>query len=512
MDIDIFEQLETIAKSDSNEERISLKRFQRKDSYKELARTENQIVDLEEKQDDLNKQDQDLMKQIVDLEGKKLELVRGLYKIDESYDIDELHKQLEEFLTEQKQLEKQLEEDNEYKETLRPLYMEYHEKLALIDEEKIQDDYEEYKDLKSSLRDTESNIKILESKIKSLKSHLKDLEKFKYDENCEYCLKNGEEQIQEQSHHKNELKELESQHQAAMGMHTLYKHNFGKVEDAEENKEEFARFQDELTQVSHDAVKIGGKIAQMEARLEHLETEIQNNEEKIELYYKSEEKIESNHKLNDQISDITTKLSKLQMDNIEVDNKYKGVLSTLSVAKNQKQNIERDIQELIDIEQKILDYDLYLMTLSKDGIPYELIAKAIPAIEREVNHVLENMMAGFHIELEMKDKNIDAFICYADDKWNLELSSGMERFVSSLAIRIGLINVSTLPRPNFIIVDEGFGSLDSENIANMEGAFQYLKTQFDFVMIITHLDTIKDYMDMLIPININNGLSKVIYS
>jgi len=46
----------------------------------------------------------------------------------------------------------------------------------------------------------------------------------------------------------------------------------------------------------------------------------------------------------------------------------------------------------------------------------------------------------------------------------------------------------------------------------MEGAFQYLKTQFDFVMIITHLDTIKDYMDMLIPININNGLSKVIYS
>jgi DNA repair exonuclease SbcCD ATPase subunit len=297
-----------------------------------------------------------------------------------------------------------------------------------------------------------------------------------------------------------------------MGMHTIYKHNFGKVEDAEENKEEFARFQDELSQVSHDAVKIGGKIAQNEARLEHLETEIQNNEERIELYYKSEEKIESNHKLNEQISKITDKLSKLQMDNIEVDNKYKEVLSTLSVAKNQKQNIERDIQELIDIEQKILDYDLYLMTLSKDGIPYELIAKAIPAIEREVNHVLENMMAGFHIELEMKDKNIDAFICYADDKWNLELSSGMERFVSSLAIRIGLINVSTLPRPNFIIVDEGFGSLDSDNIANMEGAFQYLKTQFDFVMIITHLDTIKDYMDMLIPINIKNGLSKVIYS
>ena len=166
----------------------------------------------------------------------------------------------------------------------------------------------------------------------------------------------------------------------------------------------------------------------------------------------------------------------------------------------------------MDIEQKILDYDLYLMALSKDGIPYELISRAIPAVEREINHVLENMNAGFHIELEMKDKNIDAFICYGDDKWNLELSSGMERFVSSLAIRIGLINVSTLPRPNFIIVDEGFGALDSDNIANMQGAFQYLRTQFDFVMIITHLDTIKDYMDVLIPIEVDKGISKVVFN
>ena len=45
----------------------------------------------------------------------------------------------------------------------------------------------------------------------------------------------------------------------------------------------------------------------------------------------------------------------------------------------------------------------------------------------------------------------------------------------------------------------------------MEGAFNYLKTQFDFVMIITHLDTIKDYIDVLIPIEVNNGLSKVIF-
>ncbi len=166
---------------------------------------------------------------------------------------------------------------------------------------------------------------------------------------------------------------------------------------------------------------------------------------------------------------------------------------------------------MINIEQKILDYDLYLMALSRDGIPYELISKTIPVIEKEVNDILDNMMVGFTLKLQMEGKNIDAYICYGDEQWSLELSSGMERFVSSLAIRIGLINVSTLPRPNFLVIDEGFGTLDSDNIANIGRAFGYLKNQFDFIMIITHLDIIKDYMDTLLPIEIDNeGFSKVV--
>ena len=282
--------------------------------------------------------------------------------------------------------------------------------------------------------------------------------------------------------------------------------------DAEERNKQFHIFNDELNQISHDAVKIGGKISTQESKLKHTKSEIRNIDQKIKRYYELEEKIESNNKLNEQITKITEKISDLNFKSIDLDKKLRKILSTISVAKSQKKQIEEDIQKLVDIEQKILDYDLYLLALSKDGVPYELISKAIPSIEREINNVLENMNAGFHIELEMKDKNIDAFICYGDDKWNLELSSGMERFVSSLAIRIGLINVSTLPRPNFIIVDEGFGALDSDNIANMQGAFNYLKTQFDFVMIITHLDTIKDYMDVLIPINVKKEISQVIYS
>tara|TARA_B100001250_G_scaffold413549_1_gene448059 strand:- start:6620 stop:8209 length:1590 start_codon:yes stop_codon:yes gene_type:complete len=510
MDIEVFEQLESIAKSDSNEERVMLRQFQKKDSYKELGTMNQKIIELEKDEEELSNEDKKIDEKLTRLEKEKIELVRQLYKIDESYDINELNRTHGELLTNKETLKKQLKEDKEYKETLRPLYMEYHQKLAEIDEEKIVNDYEDWKDLKKELRDIKNQLKLNESKTKTLKKHRDDLEKFEYDENCEYCIKNGKEQINEQDELKSQMYHLDDDWQNLETQFKLKSYALEKLGDAEERNKQFHIFNDELNQISHDAVKIGGKIDKNEATLKHTYSEIVNIEKSIKQYYKLEEKIKTNNDLNKQISTLTTEISKLQLDSIDIDKQYKKVLSTLSIAKNQKQQIEDDIQNLVDIEQKILDYDLYLMALSKDGVPYELISRAIPSIEKEINNVLENMNAGFHIELEMKDKMIDAFICYGEDKWNLELSSGMERFVSSLAIRIGLINVSTLPRPNFIIVDEGFGSLDSDNIANMQGAFQYLRTQFDFVMVITHLDTIKDYMDILIPIEVNNGISKVI--
>ena len=100
----------------------------------------------DENASELIKQNQKLKDYLEERLDKKIELVRKLYKIDESYDIEELQTSLGTITTEKQQLETQLKEDKEYKETLRPMYLEYHEKLAKIDEEKIQDEYEKYKE------------------------------------------------------------------------------------------------------------------------------------------------------------------------------------------------------------------------------------------------------------------------------------------------------------------------------------------------------------------------------
>jgi DNA repair exonuclease SbcCD ATPase subunit len=85
----------------------------------------------------------------------------------------------------------------------------------------------------------------------------------------------------------------------------------------------------------------------------------------------------------------------------------------------------------------------------------------------------------------------------------------MERFISSLAIRIALINVSALPRPNFIAIDEGFGTLDSTHISNLINLFEYLRMKFDFSIIISHVDSMRDMVDNFITVDKADGYSQI---
>jgi DNA repair exonuclease SbcCD ATPase subunit len=85
----------------------------------------------------------------------------------------------------------------------------------------------------------------------------------------------------------------------------------------------------------------------------------------------------------------------------------------------------------------------------------------------------------------------------------------MERFISSLAIRIALINVSALPRPNFIAIDEGFGTLDSNHVTALISLFEYLRIKFDFSIIISHVDSMRDMVDKLISVDKVSGYSKI---
>ena len=184
----------------------------------------------------------------------------------------------------------------------------------------------------------------------------------------------------------------------------------------------------------------------------------------------------------------------------------------IKVYEDQIKKINKEIDYVRDLEQKSEAYKYYMEAVERDGVPLDIMERILPVIESEVNNILSQMV-DFNVILgvDTEDNEIYGKIVYSEDNiWPIELTSGMERFIVNVAIRVALIGVSILPRPNFLIIDEGFGSLDSENANNLYMLFDYLKTQFDFILIISHLDYIKDMVDSSIEIKKVDGFSQVV--
>ena len=79
-----------------------------------------------------------------------------------------------------------------------------------------------------------------------------------------------------------------SEHSGLTALHKKTSYGLEKLGDADERNREFKIFSDELNQIQHDAVKIGGKISTQESRLEHINSELTNVESNISRYYELE--------------------------------------------------------------------------------------------------------------------------------------------------------------------------------------------------------------------------------
>ena len=141
-------------------------------------------------------------------------------------------------------------------------------------------------------------------------------------------------------------------------------------------------------------------------------------------------------------------------------------------------------------------YDMIAQAVSRRGIPVQIIHSMLPRINSEISKILQGVV-GFTVELEADlDSNaMDIYINYGDSRRIVELGSGMEKMMASLAIRVALINVSTLPKTNMLIIDEGFGALDETNLEACGKLLHSLKKWFKNILVISHVDAIKDCVD-----------------
>ena len=148
---------------------------------------------------------------------------------------------------------------------------------------------------------------------------------------------------------------------------------------------------------------------------------------------------------------------------------------------------------------------------SKKGIPQSIIAKYLPLINAEISKILTGI-SGFTVEIECDESNnIEIYIVYDDKKRIIELGSGMEKMISSIAIRVALTSISSLPKSDMLIIDEGFGALDESNLEACARLLQNLQGYFKKIVIISHVDAIKDVVDNMIVIETDGDRSRVNY-
>jgi len=268
--------------------------------------------------------------------------------------------------------------------------------------------------------------------------------------------------------------------------------------------------------VESQVLKIKYNISEAERNLVNDETKLFNAittlTRDIEFYYQNEDNIKHNKDIKLKISDLDSKL-KIVNDAIKsITSDSTAIERSIGASEAQRKQVESDMNQREKYEIINEAYEHYLACTEKDGIPFSLLQKTMPKIETEINNILSPIVE-FKIKLILDDENKDIIpqIKYDDDRtWPIELASGMERFLITIAIRVALIGVTSLPKTNFIVIDEGFGSLDSENANNLFLLFNYLRLQFDYVLIVSHLDYIKDYVDMYIEVKKDsNGFSTI---
>ena len=395
-------------------------------------------------------------------------------------------------------------------------------KISEVEKKNISESYKSYQSSLAEYNRVKNELDRLSITIKSQEEKLNHLSKHEFDPNCPFCIKNAGENGKEAVKTKSSLGENIKKQSSLIDLLASTKKDVEAKEWVIKEQDIFTKLLTRRNRVKDEHTIAKNKITEIEKLVDQLKRKLIDNETKynqdvkvwsdrLDKFLSNKEAIQSNFNVQVEITSLKSQLKAAQDNMKSIDKTLMEITSRIGVANTQIDQIKSKITTAESTEKEFEIYQLYVKCVCRDGIPYELICGAVPEIEREVNVIL-NQIVEFHAKLETDGKNVIPYIAEGDNKWTMGLSSGFERFALGLAIRVALINLSNLPRPNFLVVDEGFGTADAESLSAMPTLFGFLRSQFDFILIMSHLDSMKDMVDGTIEIRRENDFSIVNFS
>jgi exonuclease SbcC len=179
-------------------------------------------------------------------------------------------------------------------------------------------------------------------------------------------------------------------------------------------------------------------------------------------------------------------------------------VDVLKGLKERRKTLEAEREELA---ARVGQYKQIERAFGKDGVPALLIEQILPQIEAKANETLERLSDGmmtvrFVTQAPFKDtrredmrETLDIQISDSAGVRDYELYSGGEAFRVNFAIRLALSEVLAQragARLQTLVIDEGFGSQDARGRQRLIEAINLVRGDFEKILVITHLDELKE--------------------
>jgi DNA repair exonuclease SbcCD ATPase subunit len=355
---------------------------------------------------------------------------------------------------------------------------------------------EDHDKLKDSIRDLNFNIKEEQLTIDRLKDQIKQLTEGSICPECKRPLENVD--------HTKEIKEKENK------VKEVEKKIVGIGKEVEKSTKEETK----LSQLKkdYDAYEKNKLInAKYELEIEQNKLELETKNKKLEYYETNKKKHERNLEIDKELIILKTKIETANSDikqcNVLIE-RFKNEIKSLNEKITTNKNLIAQILKEQEVENT---FKVFLTVFGKKGISKNILREMIPLLNNELSHLLDDS-CYFKLEVNINENNELEFVMIDSETRvvkPIQSGSGYERTISSLALRAVLTKVSSLPKPNIVVMDEVFGKIADDNIEMVGEFFKKIKDYFEHIFVISHNPLIRTWSDNLLMIEKEDNVSKI---
>lgn len=282
--------------------------------------------------------------------------------------------------------------------------------------------------------------------------------------------------------------------------------SYGIVKEQENIRDTLSKAAIKLQEYTQKKTELIGKIEYKELSRNLVSSH-------LKIAKSNDDTIHKNKKLKEEIIRIDGKIRALSSESKKLNESMIKKHNDIAVIKRDIEHIEQTIEKIRENDEKFNLYNTYCNAMHRTGLPVEVLRSYIPKINYEINKILSDVVSfGLFFKIDQDSTDINIVMRYdgdVDDTRPASMASGMERLLINFAIRYALISVSNLNKPNMWMIDEGFGVLSTQNLPSMSKFFENVRSLFKNIIIITHLDELKDVANWVLNVEKIDGISHI---